>query len=107
MFLTSLLALPDSIYSISGFQLLIVGGLFLCAAALLLAIRREHRIVIKSSVVTDELAIQAGRIADALERIATPSIDRVRPSDPRSPEKAEPERSDREATHIAYSMFGR
>ena len=29
MFLTSLLAFPDSIYSISGFQLLVIGGLFL------------------------------------------------------------------------------
>jgi hypothetical protein len=107
MLITSLLAIPGAIYKLSGFQLLVAGGLLLCAAALLLAISREHRISIKRSTITDELAVHAGRIAEALERLAMQRNERMRPTDVRWPERTEPERADDEAHRVAYSIFGR
>jgi hypothetical protein len=107
LLLTSLLAIPASIYKLSGFQLLVAGGLLLCAAALLLAISRERRVSIKRSLVTDELAVHTGRIADALERIAAQTKRRTATEDSRWPQKAEPEKADNEAHRIAYSIFGR
>jgi hypothetical protein len=112
MFLSSMLAIQASIYRLTGFQLMVVGGLFLCAAALLLAISRERRIAIKRSVVTDEMAIHAGRIADALERLAGQAKQQGTVDDsrwaPRTTEVATTEpKSAAESRHVSYSMFGR
>jgi hypothetical protein len=93
------IALPN----LSGFQFLVAGALLLGVAALLLALSRERRVSVKRSAMTDELAVQMGRIADALERIANY---RARLA-PRRQIRTETERADEEAHRVAYSMFGR
>lgn len=94
-------------HTISMFQLLFVGGLLLGVAALLLALARGKRIAVQRSVVTDEMAIHLGRIADQLERLA----DEVRAGrvsrETRPPEISLPPKPDEEAHPISFSMFGR
>lgn len=106
-------------HTITTMELLGVGALLLGVAAFLLAFARERNTTLKRSVVTDELAIHMGRIADMLERIANQPSERrafrrvardntatVPPLDsdgtiaPSDPERREP-------FHVAYSMFGR
>ena len=57
-------------HAISSLDLLLGAALLLCIAAFLLAIaRRNRRVTVHPSPVTDEIIIQLGRIADAVERI--------------------------------------
>ena len=100
------LAFPRSLLSnMTAFQFLIAGALLLGVAAFLLALSREHRISLKRSVVSDELAIHLGRIADALDRIASQSRSHIAaPQKPENPETVRPSETPR---HISYSMFGR
>jgi len=108
MLLNAALAFPGmTLSNITGFQLLLAGGLLLGVAAFLLALSRERRVSLKRSVVTDELAVHTGRIADALERIANQANERAHVAASRKHEQPEPERASEEAHHIAYSMFGR
>jgi hypothetical protein len=108
-------------HTITGLQFLGVGALLLGIAVLLLAFSRERRTALKRSIVTDELAIHMGRIADALDRIANQSLDRasqraadramrresrtraeVAPDKIDAPTEAIPEKHG-----VSYSMFGR
>jgi hypothetical protein len=108
MQLISLLAIPKSLLSnLTAFQLLVAGGLFLGVAALLMAFTRERRVSVKRSVVSDELAIHLGRIADALDRIANQSQQRAHLANSRNPENSEAQRASENEHHVAYSMFGR
>ena len=98
---------------VSAFQLLTVGALLLCAAAILLAYRRELKLSVRRSTTTDELYDQLVRIANALERIANQPSDSLIAAashkvDRPAVEAPEPraERSG-EQHHVAYSMFGR
>ncbi len=102
------LAVPRSLLSnVTAFQLLIAGALFLGVAAILMALAREQRISLKRSVVSDELAINIGRIADALDRIASQTRERSHLTNPPNAENSGAERASGKAHHIAYSMFGR
>jgi len=102
------LAFPRSLLSnMSAFQFLIAGALLLGVAAILMALAREHRISLKRSVVSDELAIHLGKIADALDRIASQSRDRTLIAPPQKPEIPETMRPTETPRRIAYSMFGR
>jgi hypothetical protein len=103
------LAFPGSLLSnMTAFQFLIAGALLLGVAAILMAISREHRISLKRSGVSDELAIHLGRIADALDRIAVQTREQTHFAAPQKPEISETVRPPNENPHpIAYSMFGR
>ena len=99
-------AFPRSLLSnMTAFQFLIAGALLLGVAAILMAISREHRISLRRSGVSDELAIHLGRIADALDRISNQSRDRI--AAPQKPENSENLLSSEAPRHISYSMFGR
>jgi hypothetical protein len=103
-------------HTITGLQFLGVGALLLGIAALLLTFSRERRTTLKRSIVTDELAIHLGRIADALDRLANQTFDRAsdranwRESRPKAdvlpPTDASAEASP-EKHGVSYSMFGR
>jgi len=120
--------LPDPTISIAGhavtaFQLLTTGALLLCAAAIMLAYRRELKLTVRRSPTTDELFDQLMRIANALERVANQASDSAIAEATRRAERTareartepakapqEPARSAepaREQHHVAYSMFGR
>jgi len=106
--LNAALAFPGlALSNVTAFQLLIAGGLLLGVAAFLLALSRERRVAMKRSVVTDELTVHTGRIAEALERIANQANERAHLAASRKREQPAPERASEEAHHIAYSMFGR
>jgi len=58
----------------SSFQLIVAaGGLLIVAAVLLGYQRRVKNVAVQRSLLTDELMIYLGRIADALERNAPPN----------------------------------
>jgi hypothetical protein len=58
----------------SSFQLIVAAGALLVAAAVLLGLRpRARNVALQRSLLTDELMIYLGRIADALERNAPPN----------------------------------
>ncbi|HEY1422845.1 MAG TPA: hypothetical protein VGF20_05290 [Candidatus Acidoferrum sp.] len=99
-------------HTITGLQFLGVGALLLGVAALLLAFTRERRTTLKRSIVTDELAIHMGRIADALDRIANQPADRAFRASQRRAEVASakidaPTEVIPEKHGVSYSMFGR
>jgi hypothetical protein len=58
--------LPD--VPMSSFQLIVAAGALLIVAALLLGLRRPRNVAVQRSLLTDELMIYLGRIADAMER---------------------------------------
>jgi hypothetical protein len=62
---------------ISSIGLLIGGLLLLGVAGFLLGLSRGRRVVVQRSATTDELNLQLGRIAEALERLANRPADRV------------------------------
>jgi hypothetical protein len=97
-------------FAISNFQLLIAAALLLGVAGLLLAFSRSRRVTLKRSVATDELYMQLGRIAEALERIANQSSDRIIAEASRrveTPPPTPPTKLSEETHGIPYSMFGR
>jgi hypothetical protein len=58
----------------SSFQLIVAAGALLLAATVLLGLRQRTRnVAVQRSLLTDELMIYLGRIADALERNAPPN----------------------------------
>ncbi len=94
-------------YSISSFELLLAGALLLCAAAFLLAVARRNRVTIQHSLVTDEMAILLGRIADAVERLADkPGANAITSITETEPRQAQAKLTERSHT-IPYSIFGR
>lgn len=101
---------------VTSFELLVVGSLLLCAAAILMGYRKELRAAVKPSAVTDQLASDLNRIANSLEQIARQREfgqhsrpERSAPAERREPEPSVPpaEPASEEAHRIAYSMFGR
>jgi len=101
-------------FTISTYELLIAAGVLLGIAAVLLAFGRNRGVVVKRSVATDELFMQLGRIADALERLANQSSDRIiaersqRMEAAAPPPLTPPPPQVNEDKHtVAYSMFGR
>ena len=105
-------------YVVTSFQLLVAGGLLLCVAAILMGYRRDLKATVRQSAVTDRLAEDLGRIANALERIASQPADAAirdaarrsaakmgAPVEERETPAAEP--ASEEAHRVAYSIFGR
>jgi membrane protein implicated in regulation of membrane protease activity len=101
---------------VTSFQLLIAGALLLCVAAILMGYRRDLKATLRQSGVTDRLAEDLGRIANALERIANQPADAaIRDAARKSAatigtpvEKApDAEPASEEAHRVAYSIFGR
>lgn len=94
-------------HSISSNELLIAGAVLLCAAAFLLAVARRNRVMLQRSVVTDEVMILLGRIADAAERIANqPAASAIAAAAGTEHAPAPSKLSERSHT-IPYSIFGR
>ena len=112
--------LSDTVFSVGGhtihfssFYLLLAGMLLLGIAGFLLGLSRGRRVVLQRSGLTEELAVQLGRIADTLERIANQSADhsiaeasRVLESNP-VPEGTASTVPCEQTHPIPYSMFGR
>ena len=114
-------------HTITTFQLLVTGALLLCAAAILLAYRRELKLSVRPSATTDEIFDQLVRIANAVERLASQASDSAIAEASRRAERASRERAtvqephqepvkaaqgaapeqEPEQHHVAYSMFGR
>jgi hypothetical protein len=94
-------------HTITMFQLLLAGGVLLGAAALLLALAHGKRIALQRSVVTDEMAIQLGRIADSLEHLANETAVWRQAATTRQSTVSLPPKPGEEAHPISYSMFGR
>jgi hypothetical protein len=95
-------------HTITTIQLLVAGGVLLSFAAVLASARRK-RIALQRSVVTDEIAIQLGRIASAVEQLAGEAAAR-RIREEKERQKASvtlPPVAGEEAHPISYSMFGR
>jgi len=101
---------------VTSLQLLITGALLLCAAAILMGYRRDLKATLRQSAVTDRLAEDLGRIANALERIADqPAAAAIPEAARRSAAKigtpvepaSEAEPASEEAHRVAYSIFGR
>jgi hypothetical protein len=107
LFITALAVPGIGLSNFTAFQLLVAGGLLLAVAALMLAISRERRVLVKHSTVTEELSVHMSRIANALENLANPTRDRSHFTDSREQEAARPEKASDEAHRVAYSMFGR
>jgi hypothetical protein len=88
----------------SSFQLMVGAGALLIAAALLLGLRRTRNVTVQRSLLTDELMIYLGRIADALERnapeMAMTGIER------RIEEREHP-KLDGKVHEMPFSMLGR
>jgi hypothetical protein len=62
---------------LSSLGLLIASLLLLGVAGFLLGLSRGRRVAVQRSATTDELNVQLGRIAEALERIANRPADRL------------------------------
>ncbi len=97
--------LPD--IPMSSFQLMVGAGALLIAAALLLGLRRTRNVTVQRSLLTDELMIYLGRIADALERTAPPNREMIIAEiERRIEERAEP-KSKEKVHEMPISVFGR
>jgi len=102
---------------VTSFQLLVTGALLLCAAAILMGFRRDLKATLGQSAMTDRLAEDLARIANALERIANRPADlaiheaarrsasRMGAPVEKTPPVSEP--ANEEAHRVAYSIFGR
>lgn len=87
--------LSDTLVSFGGHSMrlsslaLLVGGVLLFGmAAFLLGLLRGRRVVVQRSATTDELNVQLGRIAEALERIANRPADQLIAEASRAAERA-------------------
>src|SRR5215467_2297098 len=99
---------------VTSLELLVAGALLLCVAAILMGYRRDLKATLRQSAVTDRLAEDLGRIANALERLADQPADRaIREAARRSaatigtPVESVPdaEPAGEEAHRVAYSIF--
>src|SRR5262249_39637539 len=95
--------------AVSSFQLLVVSASLLVIAALLLLFRpRQTKVVVQRSVLTDEIFVLLGRIADALERQA--AIEESRYANALASKNTADTRSTEASASpnaMPYSMFGR
>jgi hypothetical protein len=101
------LTIAGHTFAISNLQILIAAALLLGLAALLLAFSRSRRVIVKRSVATDELFAQLGRIAEALERIANQTPDRIIAEASRRMETPPPAKLNEAAHTTPFSIFGR
>jgi hypothetical protein len=94
---------------VGSFQLMAAGALLLAVAALLLAMAGKRRVVLSRSMVTDELLLQLGRIADAMEGPSKRNADRIiaAASEPALSQPPVPPKMTEQTRHILYSVFGR
>jgi hypothetical protein len=92
-------------HTITTVQLL-SGGVVLLSLALLLALVKAKKIALQRSVVTDEIAIQLGRIADTLDQLAGEARSRNMLQNARQTELP-PLKTSEQDHPISYSMFGR
>jgi len=92
-------------FTITTMQLWLAGSSVLCVA-LFVALARGKRIAVQRSVVTDEIAIQMGRIAAAVEQLAGEAAAR-RVMEERRLSVTLPPAVGEEKHPISYSMFGR
>lgn len=96
--------LPD--IPMSSFQLIVAAGALLIVAALLLGFRGTTNVTVQRSLLTDELMIYLGRIADALERNGPPNKEMIIAD----MERLIAERNAKPGTKVhamPYSMLGR
>ena len=93
-------------YTITTMQLVLVGSGLLCAV-LLIGLARGKRIALGRSVVTDEIAIQLGRIAAAVEQLAGEAAARRIMEEKQRSSVTLPPAVGEEKHPISYSMFGR
>jgi len=93
-------------YTITTMQLWFAGSLVLCAL-LLIALAGAKRIALRRSVVTDEIAIQLGRIAAAVEQLAGEAAARRIMEEKQRSNVTLPPAAGEERHPISYSMFGR
>lgn len=92
-------------HTITTVQLL-SAGIVLLGLALLMALVRAKKIALQRSVVTDEIAIQLGRIADTLDQMAGEARTRSILQEARQTELP-PLKTSEQSHPISYSMFGR
>ena len=92
---------------LTSFQLLVAGGALLICAAVLLALRRQTRVTVERSLLTDELMIYLGRIADALEHQRTPTTDDVTVAVMRRMEEMGNAKANGKVREIPFTMLGR
>jgi len=87
---------------------LMLGGVLLLGAAIVLALGRAKRLALQRSVVTDEIAIQLGRIAAAVEQLVSEAAARrMMEERHRAASATLPPVPGEEKHPISYSMFGR
>jgi hypothetical protein len=60
----------DPQFPLTGWQMMVAGGGLLFVAGLLMGLQRKNRVALQRSLLTDEVMIYLGRIADAVERHA-------------------------------------
>ena len=92
---------------VTSFELLVGGGALLICAAVLLALRRQTRVTLERSLLTDELMIYLGRIADALEHQKTPSTDDVTVAVMRRMEEIGNAKANGKVREMPFTMLGR
>lgn len=92
---------------LTSFQLLVAGGALLICAAVLLGLRRQTRVTVERSLLTDELMIYLGRIADALEKQRIPSTDDVTVSVMRRMEEMANAKPNGKVREMPFTMLGR
>ena len=93
-------------HTITTMQLWLAGSLVVCAV-LLIALARAKQIALRRSVVTDEIAIQLGRIATAVEQLAGEAAARRIIEEKQRSSVTLPPAVGEEKHPISYSMFGR
>jgi hypothetical protein len=93
-------------HTITTMQLLLAGSLLLFAA-LAMALAKGKRIAMQRSVVTDEIAIHLGRIAAAVEQLASEAAGRRIMEEKQRMSSTLPPATGEEKHPISYSMFGR
>jgi hypothetical protein len=77
MFSGTVFSVGGHTIQLSSFYLLLAGMLLLAIAGFLLGLSRGRRVLLQRSDLTDELTTQLWRIANALERNADQSPDRL------------------------------
>lgn len=92
---------------LSSYQLLVIAGVLLVIAAVLMGVRRKTRIMLESSVVTEELMIYLARIANALEKGEGPNAEQITGNVLRKLEEIANARPNGKVREIPNSMFGR
>jgi len=92
---------------LTSFQLLLAAGVLLICAAVLLGLRRQTRVTVERSLLTDELMIYLGRIADALEHQRTPTTDDVTVAVMRRMEEMGNAKANGKVREMPFTMLGR